>query len=121
LSILLLAVEVLNVRRGTPTLTARRPWLVAFAFGLLHGFGFAGALTEVGLPSGDVPLALFAFNLGVETGQLAFVAAVLAALALAKRIRVPRTVTDRALPATGYVIGTLAAFWFVERVAGFWA
>ena len=81
LSILLLACEILRVRRGEESSTARWPWLVAFAFGLLHGFGFAGALTELGLPQGDIPLALFAFNVGVELGQLAFIASVMVALA----------------------------------------
>jgi hydrogenase/urease accessory protein HupE len=78
LSIVLVAVEIVNARRGRPALTARRPWLVAFCFGLLHGFGFAGALAEVGLPHHAIPLALLFFNLGVEIGQLFFVAVVLA-------------------------------------------
>jgi HupE / UreJ protein len=114
LSILLLAAEILNVRRGQPGLTARWPWAVAFSFGLLHGFGFAGALTAIGLPKNDVPLALFAFNAGVEVGQLLFIAAVLGLLALLRRLPLPRP-----LPATRNVIGTLAAFWFVERLAAF--
>ena len=70
LSILLLGPEIVRVRRGQTSLTVRRPWVVAFAFGLLHGFGFASALTEIGLPQGDIPLALFCFNVGVEVGQL---------------------------------------------------
>ena len=77
LSILLLAAEIVHLERGEIGLTARWPWVVAFAFGLLHGFGFASALSDIGLPQGDIPLALFAFNVGVECGQLAFVAAVL--------------------------------------------
>ena len=77
LSILLLAVEIVHLERGEIGLTARWPWVVAFTFGLLHGFGFASALSDIGLPQGDIPLALFAFNLGVECGQLAFVAVVL--------------------------------------------
>jgi hypothetical protein len=92
---------------------------VAFAFGLLHGFGFAGALSALGLPEGEIPLALFAFNVGVEIGQLAFVAAVLAALALARRVRRLAWLERRALPATAYAIGILAAFWLFERLAGF--
>jgi hydrogenase/urease accessory protein HupE len=119
LSILLLAAEILRVRRGQRSLTAQWPWVVAFSFGLLHGFGFAGALTAIGLPKGDVPLALFAFNVGVEVGQLLFIAAVLGLLALAKRLPLPRAVTQHALPVASYAIGTLAAFWFVERLAGF--
>ena len=77
LSIVLVAVEILNARAGKPSLTARLPWLVAFSFGLLHGFGFAGALAEVGLPQHAIPVALLFFNVGVEIGQLVFVAAVL--------------------------------------------
>jgi len=121
LSILLLATEILNVQRGRPSLTARWPWVVAFSFGLLHGFGFAGALTAIGLPRNDVPLALFAFNVGVELGQLAFIAVVLGLLALARRVTFPRPLTRHGLPVASYAIGTLAAFWFAERVAGFWA
>jgi hydrogenase/urease accessory protein HupE len=119
LSILLLASEILRVQRGEPSLTARRPWLVAFCFGLLHGFGFAGALTAVGLPPGDVPLALFAFNVGVELGQLAFIAAVLGVMALARRTRSLFWLERHALRVTACAIGTLAAFWFFERLAGF--
>jgi hydrogenase/urease accessory protein HupE len=118
-SILLLACEILRVQRGEASLTARWPWLVAFAFGLLHGFGFAGALTAVGLPAGDVPLALFAFNLGVELGQLAFVAAVLAGIALARRTGLLAGLERHALPLAARAIGVLAAFWLFERLAGF--
>src|SRR5580658_5302695 len=82
LSIVLVAVEILNVRRGQPSFTARLPWLVAFSFGLLHGFGFAGALAEVGLPQHAIPVALLFFNVGVEIGQLVFVAAVLSVIRL---------------------------------------
>lgn len=121
LSILLLACEIIRIQNGQDSLTARWPWLVAFAFGLLHGFGFAGALTEIGLPQGDVPLALFAFNIGVEIGQLVFIGAVLALLALFRRIGMPAAVRRRALGATSYAIGILAAFWFIERLAGFGA
>jgi len=119
LSILLLAAEILHVLSGRPSLTAQWPWVVAFSFGLLHGFGFAGALTAVGLPQGDVPLALFAFNAGVELGQLAFVAAVSTALRLARRIDLSPAAERFALRAASYAIGTLAAFWFFERLAGF--
>jgi hydrogenase/urease accessory protein HupE len=119
LSILLLASEILRTRRGDPSATARWPWVVAFAFGLLHGFGFAGALTAVGLPQGDIPLALFAFNVGVEVGQLAFIAAILALTALARWLELLADVRRRALPMTAYAVGTLAAFWFFERLGGF--
>ena len=117
LSILLLACELARSRAGQPSLTARWPWLVAFSFGLLHGFGFAGALSEIGLPRGDIPLALFTFNVGVEFGQLAFIAAVLTTLAIVQRISVTARMARCARPAAAYAIGTLAAFWFVERVA----
>lgn len=120
-SIVLVAAEIVRLRRGEASLTARKPWLVAFCFGLLHGFGFAGALSEIGLPSGDVPLALFAFNLGVELGQLAFIGVVLAIVALAARLRVPQGLRSGAPRVAPYLIGSLAAFWFVERVAAFWS
>jgi hydrogenase/urease accessory protein HupE len=119
LSIVLLAVEILRARAGEPSFTAQRPWLVAFTFGLLHGFGFAGALTEIGLPQADVPLALFAFNVGVELGQLAFVAAVLAAWSALRRVRWSTRVAARATVVATYFIGAVASFWFVERLAGF--
>jgi hydrogenase/urease accessory protein HupE len=119
LSILLLAAEILRMQRGAPSLTARWPWLVAFSFGLLHGFGFAGALTAVGLPPGEVSLALFAFNAGVELGQLAFIAAVLGGMAVAMRTRALPWLEGHALPLTARAIGVLAAFWFLERLAGF--
>jgi len=119
LSILLLATEILRIRQGQPSLTQRWPWVVAFTFGLLHGFGFAGALSDIGLPEGDIPLALFAFNVGVELGQLAFIGVVLGLIALARRLGLPQVVIRQAQPLTAYGIGILAAFWFVERVAGF--
>jgi len=93
--------------------------LALATLGLLHGFGFASALTDVGLPQGDVPLALFAFNVGVELGQLAFIAVVLGTLVMARRIRLPSVVDRYALPVATYAIGTLAAFWFFERLARF--
>jgi hypothetical protein len=97
-------------------LTARFPWLVAFAFGLLHGFGFAGALSEVGVPSHAVPLALLFFNVGVEAGQLVFVGAVLALGALVARL--PAAAPRGWQTATAYGIGSVAAYWAVERTLG---
>ena len=91
-SILVLASEIVRLRRGESSVTARWPWVIAFCFGLLHGFGFAGALSEIGLPSGDIPLALFAFNVGVELGQLAFIGTVLGALMIARRFAIPASV-----------------------------
>lgn len=113
LSIVYLAAEILYARRGAAGLTSRQPWLVAFLFGLLHGLGFAGALTEVGLPEHEIPLALLFFNVGVEIGQLLFVAACLGVLAACRRLAV-RAGTWAELP-PAYAIGSLAAFWFVER------
>ncbi len=127
LSIVLVAVEIVNARRGRPSLTARWPWLVAFAFGLLHGFGFAGALSEVGLPQHAIPAALLFFNLGVEVGQLAFVALVMALAwwlprAVARLALVGRGWTPARLDtAAAYAIGTVAAYWLIERTLGFWA
>src|SRR5262249_30693553 len=89
LSILLLASEIIRFQQGQASLTSQWPWLVAFSFGLLHGFGFASALTDVGLPQGDIPLALFSFNVGVEIGQLTFIGFVLGLLACARRIDLP--------------------------------
>jgi hydrogenase/urease accessory protein HupE len=118
LSIVFVAAEIIRSRNGKPGLTERAPWLIAFTFGLLHGLGFAGALNEVGLPSHAIPLALLFFNLGVELGQLAFVAAILLVLLVVKRVRLP-------FPAWGwrlapYGIGTVAMFWVIERTSGFW-
>lgn len=121
LSILLLACEIVRIRRGEPSLTGRWPWVVAFIFGLLHGFGFAGALSEVGLPQGDIPLALLSFNVGVEVGQLMFIAAVLGTIAIVRRLAVPAAIMRYAHGAVTLLIGSLAAFWFIERVASFWA
>jgi hydrogenase/urease accessory protein HupE len=119
LSILLLACEIIRVQHGRESMTAKWPWVVAFSFGLLHGFGFASALSEVGLPQGDIPLALFAFNVGVEIGQLIFIGAVLGAWTLAKRIGFPAILEPRARSVAAYAIGIMAAFWFIERLAGF--
>jgi len=119
LSILLLACEIIRAGRGQASMTAKWPWLVAFSFGLLHGFGFASALTEIGLPQGDIPLALFAFNVGVETGQLIFIAGVLGALRCTKWVKLPVFVERHARPVTTYAIGIMAAYWFIERLAGF--
>jgi hydrogenase/urease accessory protein HupE len=121
LSILLLATEIARLSHGQASLTSRFPWAVAFCFGLLHGLGFAGALSEIGLPQGDVPLALLSFNVGVELGQLSFVAAVLAAYFLVKRLPLPQRAFQYAQPAAYYAIGTLSAFWFFDRLSSFWA
>jgi hydrogenase/urease accessory protein HupE len=117
LSIVFVAVEILRARHGEEGLTASAPWIVAFTFGLLHGFGFAGALAQIGLPAAQIPLALLFFNLGVEAGQLLFVAAILAIIAMAGRTRIelPRW----AALAPPYAIGSVATFWVIQRVATF--
>lgn len=115
LSIVFVAVEIVRLQRGQSSLTSRAPWIVALTFGLLHGFGFAGALGEVGLPANEVPLALLLFNIGVEVGQLAFVVLVLAAMALLSRLRVPLPEWGRLVPP--YAIGSLAMFWVIQRIS----
>ena len=116
LSIIFLAVEIVKQDPAQPRLSERLPWLVAFGFGLIHGFGFAGALREIGLPEGDVPVALLTFNLGVEAGQLLIIAAVLAVIALLRRFAQPALRT--AVLAASYAIGITASFWFIQRLAG---
>ena len=126
LSIVLVAAEIVNERRGKPSFAARWPWLIAFCFGLLHGFGFAGALAEVGLPQQAIPVALLFFNLGVEIGQLAFVAVIMAASWIFRRgialyaepAMVPQA-AKRLDFAAAYAIGTMAAFWLIERTYAF--
>lgn len=117
LSIVFVAAEVVHGIRGRPGLTKRAPWVVAFSFGLLHGLGFAGALAEVGLPQIAIPVALLMFNVGVEAGQLIFVAAMLVLGALAGNV-MPR-ISGRVTLATAYGIGAIAAFWTIERVLSF--
>ena len=113
LSIFFLAPEMLRKARGKTSLTIRRPWLVAFAFGLLHGFGFASGLTTLGLPREEIPLALLLFNVGVEIGQVLFVLLVLMLARSFRRMQIqwPRSV--EALPM--YVVGGLGAFWTFQR------
>ena len=117
LSILFLASELVKVNRGQHSLTANYPWLVAFTFGLLHGFGFAGALSQVGLPQNEIPLALLMFNVGVELGQLLFIVLMLALIRTLHKIQYKWPQWAHQLPAYG--IGSMAAFWFVERLNGF--
>lgn len=117
LSIVFVAAEVVQGLRGRPGLTARAPWVVAFSFGLLHGFGFAGALAEVGLPQKAIPVALLMFNVGVEVGQLIFVLFALGVGALLRRLPVPRHAwVPYAVP---YAIGSVAMFWVIERISAF--
>jgi HupE / UreJ protein len=113
LSIIFLASEVVKQQRGVETLTSRAPWVVAFSFGLLHGFGFAGTLTRIGIPSHDVPLALLLFNCGVEAGQLAFVLVYVLFVQSLRTLEIVWPVPLRRIPP--YAIGSVASFWFLQR------
>ena len=121
LSIVFLCSEILHARRGRTGITFSYPWIVAFAFGLLHGLGFAGALADIGLPPAEIPLALLFFNVGVELGQLLFVFAVLAVLGL---LRLSTGMTRSSPAFVGgervavYAIGILSSYWLIERSAG---
>ena len=118
LSILFLGPEIVKSWRGETSLTIRHPWVVAFLFGLLHGFGFATGLKAMGLPTGEIPVALLLFNLGVEAGQILFVALVLLLERSFRilKIRWPRRV--EMMP--GYVVGSLGAYWSIQRMVVFW-
>jgi hydrogenase/urease accessory protein HupE len=128
LSVMFVAAEIIHGAKGRAGLAARAPWIVAFVFGLLHGFGFAGALREVGLPEQDIPVALLFFNVGVEVGQLMFIAVVVALLSLVGRLiggrdraaRSPWRAEALVRTPVAYAIGSIAAFWVVERVVAFW-
>ena len=119
LSIVSVAAEIVHSRQDRPGLTERSPWVIAFTFGLLHGLGFAGALSQIGLPQHDIPLALLSFNVGVEVGQLLFVLSVFAVVAVARHIRsrvdLPQPVWAwRIAP---YAIGSVSASWLIQRLA----
>ena len=114
LSILFLGPEIVRSWRGETSFTIRHPWVVAFAFGLLHGFGFASGLKALGLPQGEIPLALLLFNVGVEIGQLAFVVVVILLERAFRILQVHWPVALARLPA--YLVGTLGAFWTIQRV-----
>lgn len=113
LSILFLGPEVVRARRGETSLTIRHPWAVAFAFGLLHGFGFATGLSAMGLPQPEIPLALLLFNVGVEVGQLGFVALILALERSFRTLEIRWPIWVAAMP--GYAVGALGAFWTLQR------
>ena len=118
LSIVFVAAEIVRGETGRPGITKRHPWIIAFMFGLLHGFGFAGALAEIGLPQHEIPLALLMFNVGVELGQLAFIAAIVC-LAQCLSFVVQRSALDRPVMwnrVAAYGIGFVAAYWTIERV-----
>jgi hydrogenase/urease accessory protein HupE len=117
LSIAFVALEIIRARNDEAGIAARVPWLVAFTFGLLHGFGFAGALSEIGLPAGHIPVAILFFNVGVEIGQLLFVAVVLSLAALVRLGRRPLPHWAGLVPP--YLIGSVAMFWVIQRVSLF--
>ncbi len=124
LSIAFLAVEIVTKHTKKRSLMQRSPWLVAFAFGLLHGLGFASALREIGLPHTEIPIALLAFNLGIEAGQLLFVAGLLVAAFVLRstksmRIFANSRILDSGTLLAGYMVGSVAAYWTIERVAAF--
>ena len=125
LSIVFVAGEVIHHAQGRRSLTANMPWIAALAFGLLHGFGFAGALQEIGLPQHAIPLALAFFNIGVEAGQLIFISAFFVlAWAVGRSVKERDTspawyLTDRLSLPAAYFTGSLACFWTIERTAVF--
>jgi hydrogenase/urease accessory protein HupE len=118
LSILFLAMEIIHEKQGKAGLASRYPWMIAFIFGLLHGFGFAGALAEIGLPNQAITLALIFFNIGVELGQLMFVATVVLVALLLQRLNYPRFMKKVEMFVV-YVIGGISAFWMIERIVAF--
>jgi hypothetical protein len=115
LSIAYLAVEILRAQQGHYGLTYRRPWVVAFGFGLIHGLGFAGALNELGIPPADIPAVLLFFNIGVELGQLLFVAGFFAVIWAVRQLRLQGALQARV---AAYLIGSIAAYWSIERSVG---
>jgi len=117
LSIVFVAAEILRGRRGITGITARAPWVVAFAFGLMHGLGFASGLSEAGLPASHIPTALCFFSIGVETGHFLFIGVVLSLIALARRAKLPARPWAQLIPP--YAIGTVAMFWVIQRIAAF--
>jgi hydrogenase/urease accessory protein HupE len=121
LSIVFVASEIVHRRQGRYSLTDRYPWVVALTFGLLHGFGFAGALAEVGLPQTSIPIALLFFNVGVETGQLLFVGAACSVMAIGSWLsdRVPLQRPSWLWGVPPYAIGAVSGYWLVERMAAF--
>ena len=118
LSIVFVAAEIVHGGQGRIGLTERFPWIVAFTFGLLHGFGFATALSEVGLPQSAIPVALLFFNVGVETGQLFFIASVFAVVALARQVtqRIHMSQPAWAWRVPAYAIGSVSAYWTIQRI-----
>lgn len=117
LSIVFLAVEIVESYRGKSSFTEKNPWIVAMIFGLFHGLGFAGALSEIGLPQNEIPLALFAFNIGVEIGQIFFVIVVLFLMFFLKKIK--SKLPDWLIYIPPYAIGVISCFWVIQRTLSF--
>jgi HupE/UreJ protein len=117
LSIVFVAAEILHGRQGREGITARAPWVVALTFGFLHGLGFAGGLSEAGLPPAHIPLALLCFSVGVEAGHFLFVGVVWSAIALARRLQLRMPHWAPLVPP--YAIGSVAMFWVIQRIAAF--
>lgn len=117
LSIVFLCVEIFNSKKGKYSMAKKYPWIVAMIFGLFHGLGFAGALSEVGLPPHEIPLALLMFNVGVEVGQVLFILAILVLTGIGNRLHIKWPAWSwKLLP---YGIGSIAAFWTIERIVSF--
>jgi len=114
LSIVFVATEIVKVRRGIKSITASAPWMVAFSFGLIHGLGFAGGLSDAGLPALHIPTALLFFSLGVESGHFLFIGVLLSLIALARRVRIPFPRWTELVPP--YAIGGVAMFWVIQRL-----
>ncbi|WP_281649121.1 HupE/UreJ family protein [Parendozoicomonas sp. Alg238-R29] len=121
LSIIFLAIEL--TKKDQHNLAEKSPWLIAFIFGLLHGLGFASALGEIGLPQHEIPVALLAFNIGVEAGQLLFIGAVLGVTLLLKSCinnrRQSQLYKTWATNTSIYVMGGVASYWLIDRIAAF--
>ena len=117
LSIVFVAAEIVRMHRGITGITASAPWIVALTFGLMHGLGFAGGLSEAGLPAGHIPTALLFFSLGVESGHFLFIAVVLSVIVLVRRMRIPFPHWADLVPP--YAIGSVAMCWFIQRTLSF--
>lgn len=113
LSIVFLAAELARKQAGKEGLLYRQPAIVAFAFGLLHGFGFAGTLSQIGIPSREIPLALLSFNVGVEVGQIGFIVALLAFSYSIQSLEIRWPLWT--LRVSAYAIGSVASYWLMQR------
>jgi len=118
LSILFLAMEIIHEKQGKVGLTSLYPWVIAFIFGLLHGFGFAGALAEIGLPQQAITLALVFFNIGVELGQLIFISTIVLTVVILQRLTYP-ALLNKLQTTVVYMIGGISSFWLIERTLSF--